>query len=318
MSFDLIQGVQKIFTSDRISEASSLLGEPAESVGRTIDHAIPAVSGAMTEVAQTEGGARRLYETARDGAGLIGPGGRMDLSSVLEQGPAMIKSLFGDHGPEMVSGLSDRAGVPSSLASRVLGMVTPIAMSVLGKELLSRGAGIGSLAKLLPGRGPSVVTEPRAATTMPPRKSSWWAIPLVALAAVLAILVLQQRQRRHRLPAREPSAKVVPPSAGTPAPLGDDASVLTQTLEDRAAPLPRRFVLEPAGATPAASTKALDEVATVLAAHPTANVEIDGASTGAAETVRGLLVQRGVDANRITTRAGVHAPNRVELVLLNR
>jgi outer membrane protein OmpA-like peptidoglycan-associated protein len=172
------------------------------------------------------------------------------------------------------------------------------------------------------------------------RRRRWWLVPLTLLvAAVIAIpLILGLgRSYRHRTPQfeSESTAPQIPPGSPEPAapveaprnpaetaaptPAVTDLGALLGSAEA----LPRRFPLplkfDPGAKQPtAASTGALDEVAAALRAHPSAQIRLESTADGVAttteadeglaqsrsEAVKGLLIERGIDTDRITAAAG--------------
>src|SRR6185436_161560 len=133
------------------------------------------------------------------------------------------------------------------------------------------------------GSVPALVSERHAEVAPyhveePRRGIPWWLVGLLALGAVLAFGLsrLRHREQAPRGPATTsqlgPAAAVL--SAGNVAALGH--------FLDSDAPVPKRFVLDDLRFATGSmelepdSRQLLDDVASALAAHPTARIRVEG------------------------------------------
>ena len=185
-----------------------------------------------------------------------------------------------------------------------------------------------------------VVTGPAIRELEAPRRN--WMIPLILVALALLAIPVLRGLRRPKMPAApeksqvtapvpaEPAPAANPPVEATPAPAPEataPAAAEPGTIEDMAAylsgtgettphafsPSPLNFAFGSAVPTPE-STKTLDEIGTLLKAHPSATIRVEShtdaigsqeanlnLSQARAESIKNELVDRGVDGARIET-----------------
>jgi OOP family OmpA-OmpF porin len=185
-----------------------------------------------------------------------------------------------------------------------------------------------------------VVTGPAIRELEAPRRN--WMIPLILVVLGLLAIPVLRGMRRPQLPAapekpratapvpaeRAPALK--PPLEGTPAPTPSASAPVAPepgTIQDMAAylsgsgettphafsPSPLNFAFGSARPTNE-SMKTLDEIATLLKAHPSATIRVEShtdavgdqeanlnLSQARAESIKNELVDRGVDRARIET-----------------
>ncbi len=214
---DLVKGE---FSSDLVGKISSSLGESSSSTMTAISAAAPALLAGLVNKGSTTQGANDLLGLLRQGGfdgrgvnlGSALAGGGDGLSSLVKIGAPLLGSIFGGRSNQVTDWLSSLAGVSRSTASTILGLVTPIIMSIIGRQLASGGGlnasslmsllagqrsflqsaappglagalGLGSLADL----GGTVSRAADVATTG--RSSPWrWLIPLLALILLIPLL----------------------------------------------------------------------------------------------------------------------------------
>jgi outer membrane protein OmpA-like peptidoglycan-associated protein len=187
-----------------------------------------------------------------------------------------------------------------------------------------------------------VVTGPAIRELEAPRRN--WMIPLILVALALLAIPVLRGLRRPKMPAApakpqvtapvpaEPAPAANPPVEATPAPAPEaappaPAAAEPGTIEDMAAylsgtgettphafsPSPLNFAFASAVPTPE-SMKTLDEIGTLLKAHPSATIRVEShtdtignqeanlnLSQARAESIKNELVDRGVDGARIET-----------------
>ena len=184
------------------------------------------------------------------------------------------------------------------------------------------------------------MTGPAIRELEAPRRN--WMIPLILVALALLAIPVLRGLRRPKMPSApekpqvtapvpaEPAPAVNPPVEATPAPAPEataPAAAEPGTIEDMAAylsgtgettphafsPSPLNFAFGSAVPTPE-STKTLDEIGTLLKAHPSATIRVEShtdaigsqesnlnLSQARAESIKNELVDRGVDGARIET-----------------
>jgi outer membrane protein OmpA-like peptidoglycan-associated protein len=271
--------------------------------------------------------------------------------SLMATGKELFGRLFGGRAGSVVEATAISSGVRHASMSSLFGLTTPLVLGALGSEVANRHLDAQSLATLLAEQKSAVVRmlptgaatalgfsavstrDPLKARAIDVRPTStrfpWLVIPAVVLAMLLG-LALRSRTSSRSVAPPAPEAPVAPPVVRAPpaanVPLVGQGTASQQLAQFLAAPdgqLPKRFVLDnlnfdtaTAVFVPGAATT-LDSVATVLKAHPTAQIVLEGhtdnvgdpasnraLSQSRADAVKSALVARGVAADRIST-AGI-------------
>ena len=92
----------------------------------------------------------------------LGGGGT---SSLLAAGAQLFSGVFGSKADSITDLIASGAGMARGSASTILAAATPIVMSVLGKQIVSRGLGASGLATMLAGERTSLLGALPAFTT---------------------------------------------------------------------------------------------------------------------------------------------------------
>lgn len=159
---NLLESVMSLLGSgDIVSKISGLIGTNKEGAEGAIKSAVPTVIGGLMSKATTSEGASGIFDLIKSGgydggnlmdlAGAFGGGASTD--SWLSKGASLLSGIFGDKSTEVTNQLASSAGISSGASSKLLGMITPVIMGVLGKEVASKGLNAGSLASLLGDQG---------------------------------------------------------------------------------------------------------------------------------------------------------------------
>lgn len=162
MSINLLDLAKGVMTPDMVSKAAGLLGESSDGTAKALSGALPMVLGGMASHATKPDGASALLGVLTSGKtdGILGNlggllGGGQQSSDMMSMGSGLIGSMFGDKAGGMANALSSFAGIKSGAASGLMGMVAPILMGLIGKQLTGAGGGglnAGSLLGLLGGQ----------------------------------------------------------------------------------------------------------------------------------------------------------------------
>jgi OmpA-OmpF porin, OOP family len=218
MAANLLTLLQSEFSSDAISRLASLLGEPETKTQAAVGAAVPAVLGALSQKVSAPTG-------AADVLGMIQRGGLdgtvlQSLASLWSQGKSitdltrtgapLVASLFGTQQAGVVDWISSSSGMNRASVASLLSLLVPFVMNWIAKQTSATGGLTpASLTGLLGGQPswlaslPAGLTSalglglidrptpvrPEVATPAPARSGmGWlkWAIPLVALFAVVA------------------------------------------------------------------------------------------------------------------------------------
>ena len=154
---DLLGLVKEQLTSSIVSKISSFLGESTENTNSALGSALPAILGGVMQKASTTQGASDLLSTIRtggyDGGVLDNLGGLLDdvksTSTIASLGSGLLGNIFGDKLGALSSVISKASGIKTGSATSLLGLVAPIVMNVLGKQVTSQGMSTSGLASLL-------------------------------------------------------------------------------------------------------------------------------------------------------------------------
>jgi hypothetical protein len=149
---NLVEILLKLLGSgDMLNKISSLLGIDQGQAGKAVGAAIPTIlAGLMGSAAKPEGASQLVNLLGKQS-----PGGLDDLGGLLSQGAEAgvgqtnpLSSLLGSAGLGQISGvLSKFTGVNEGGMGKLLGMLAPVVLGVLGKQ--SKGMDAAGLAGLL-------------------------------------------------------------------------------------------------------------------------------------------------------------------------
>lgn len=154
MSFNLIDSVKGLFTSELISKASAMLGESESGVGKAIGGIVPTVLSGLLSKSSSGDGAAGILNMAKEAAGsgilgnlggLLGGEGGGNTSGILN----VVSGLFGDKLGGIGKLIAGFSGIKESSASSLLGMVAPAALGFLGKHATNNNLNAAGLSSLL-------------------------------------------------------------------------------------------------------------------------------------------------------------------------
>ena len=161
----LLELVKDSLTPDVVRKVSNLVTETAPATESALGRAAPAVLAAVMNTASTPGGADRMRSLITEGgwgADLLNNlgsrlGGGGGTSSLLSSGAQLVASLVGGKADSLTDLIASSAGVQRGSATTIMSLVAPIVMSVLGKQMTSRGLGASGLSTLLAGERGSLM-----------------------------------------------------------------------------------------------------------------------------------------------------------------
>jgi hypothetical protein len=115
---------------------------------------VPALLAAFSGVADKPGGSQILADAIKNQSGvldnvmsMVGGGSP---SSLVDRGSNMLASLLGSHDQSALAGAVGKfAGIGQSTGSSLIGMLGPVVMGVIGKQIGSRSLDAGSVSSLL-------------------------------------------------------------------------------------------------------------------------------------------------------------------------
>ena len=160
MSFNLLDSVKGLFTSDLVSKMASSFGESEGGIQKAISGAVPSVLAGLLNKAGTSDGAASLLNLSKDAAGsgiLSNLGNLLGGGTLLSKGMDMLKGVFGDKASSITSAIASFAGIRESSASSVLSTAAPAALGALGKQVTQNNLGISGLTSLLADQKDSIL-----------------------------------------------------------------------------------------------------------------------------------------------------------------
>src|SRR6516225_7421974 len=156
---DLVRGY---LTPDVLERAASFAGASPAGTEKALAAAVPAVIGALAEMASTRTGAEqigRMLDTGKfDGSTLSNPAGFFAGSSatpsIADAGKGVVDSVFGGKASGVSDLIARSAGIGSGSASTLLGLAAGLVMNVLGRQRSSMGLDASGLLTLLTSQVP--------------------------------------------------------------------------------------------------------------------------------------------------------------------
>jgi len=154
MATNLVSYMMQFLTPDMIGRIAGALGLNRSDAQSGVSAVVPALLAAFSGLADKPGGAQSLVNTVKQQSGVLdnfaGMIGGNNLSSFIERGSSLLTSLLGSHDQSALTGAVARfAGLGQNKATSLLGMLAPVVMGLIGRQIGTRGVDIGSLTSLL-------------------------------------------------------------------------------------------------------------------------------------------------------------------------
>jgi hypothetical protein len=144
----------QFLTPDMVGRIAAAQGLNRSDTQSGVSAAVPALLAALIGLADKPGGAQSLVSTIKQQSGVADNFGSMiggsNQASFIDRGSSLLTSLLGSHDVSSLAGAVGRfAGLGQSKATSLLGMLAPLVMSLIGKQIGARGIDVGSLTSLL-------------------------------------------------------------------------------------------------------------------------------------------------------------------------
>ncbi len=154
MSTNLVSYVMQFLTPDMIGRIAAAQGLNRSDTQSGVSAAVPALLATLIGLADKPGGAQSLVNTIKQQSGVADNFGSMiggsNQASFIDRGSSLLTSLLGSHDASSLAGAVGRfAGLGQTKATSLLGMLAPLVMSLIGKQIGTRGIDVGSLTSLL-------------------------------------------------------------------------------------------------------------------------------------------------------------------------
>jgi hypothetical protein len=151
---NLVSLVMQFLTPDLIGRIAAALGLDRNMVQSAVNAAVPALLAAFTGAAAKPGGAQNLTDAIKQQSGVldglaktIGSGGQ---TSLVDSGSRLLTSLLGGQDHSALAGAVARfSGLGQSGSGSLLGMLAPIVIGTIGKQLGAHNLDAGNVANLL-------------------------------------------------------------------------------------------------------------------------------------------------------------------------
>jgi OmpA-OmpF porin, OOP family len=169
----LLELVQNAVTPDMMRKLGALIGETPTATEAAMRRATPAVLAGVVNNASAPAGAARIDALITEGGWgadtLDNLGAQLtrgsSATSLLSSGAHLLSTLFGSKTDGLTDLIASGSGVQRGSASTILSLAAPIVMSVIGKQMTSRGLGAAGLAAMLSGERGSLLGALPAAVT---------------------------------------------------------------------------------------------------------------------------------------------------------
>src|SRR5215472_16897806 len=153
MATNFVSYVMQFLTPDMIGRIAGALGLNRSDAQSGVTAVVPALLAAFSGLADKPGGAQTLVNTIKQQSGVPDNLASMisgsNQSSFIERGSSLLTSLLGTQDQSALSAAVARfAGLGQTKATSLLGMLTPVVMGLIGKQIGARGVDVGSLTSL--------------------------------------------------------------------------------------------------------------------------------------------------------------------------
>jgi outer membrane protein OmpA-like peptidoglycan-associated protein len=309
--------------------------------------------GGLINMGSSDEGASALTNIIRDGdyhsvvddAGSLFAGGNRT-SSMMSIGQQLVGRIFGNRSSSVAEAVGRSSGLSGSSASSLLSLMAPLALGVIGKQVMAGGLNASGLKNMLLGQKdqvaaalPSGVSQAmglrpellRTPSTggftqaAEPSTRKWLPLLLLALAALGLFLFARSRMSRPGVTdVAGRSAEAVtgalssinlPGGVNLSVPEGSINYNLARYLGDASQGAPKTFVFDHMNFESATtqltpdSTQTLQNLALVMKAYPNANFQIVGHTdnTGTADANQKLSQDRADAVKASLANSGISA-----------
>lgn len=249
MTKDLISEIINYLSPNTMNQIADALGSDRGSVQTAIKGVIPALMAKFAEMSSRPGGAQKLFGAVEQ-ADTGDPDSWMDSikqqinrPDIVSTGTSMLQSLLGGGVEDLKSAISRFSGLSLGNIGKIMGLVTPLIMGVLNRELRTQGLDATGLSNLLrrqsgnisaampaelarmAGVGNTAGASARTTSYQPqtprptsaPSSNTWyWAVPLAVLALGAGLYYLYDREPEQVAEVDRPAPTAAPQGTTTP------------------------------------------------------------------------------------------------------
>ena len=154
MATNLVSLIMQFLTPDIVARIAATLGLGRTEAQAGVSAAVPALLAAFSGVADKPGGSQSLVDAIKNQSGVLDNVASMvgggSPSSLVEKGSTLLSSLIGGHDQSALAGAVGKfAGIGQNTGNSLIGMLAPVIMGVIGKQIGSRSLDAGSVGGLL-------------------------------------------------------------------------------------------------------------------------------------------------------------------------
>lgn len=159
----ILDMAREVLSPDLINRINGIIGESPAATQKAVGAAAPTILVGLADRAASPGGVESMRSMVTEGGygggmldslgSLLGGGGTAD---VMQSGTRLLSSLFGGRIDGIIDALASFAGMRRGSASSLMALVTPIVMSVIGKQIGTRG--LDGLVSMLTGQRDAIAS----------------------------------------------------------------------------------------------------------------------------------------------------------------
>jgi outer membrane protein OmpA-like peptidoglycan-associated protein len=160
----IIDQVREAVSPDLVRSVSGLIGESTTTTSKGFAAVLPAILAGIADTASTPTGAQRVRSMITDGGlgasmlekipGMLAGGATTD--TLMAAGRQLLGGLFGNKQDGVTEVVARSSGMSGSAMRSLMSLAAPLVMSVLGREITSRGLDASGLMNLLTGQRSSI------------------------------------------------------------------------------------------------------------------------------------------------------------------
>ena len=143
---NLLSAAKAYLTPDVVRNASAMTGEPETATRQAMQGGLASVFAGLTNMASTSEGTSTLGSLIREpfvGKFLNNVSSsfseRSETSSLIDSGQNLLGKIFGDHTSDVADAVARSSGIGSSSSGKLMAMLAPLAIGVLGRQAAARG-----------------------------------------------------------------------------------------------------------------------------------------------------------------------------------
>ncbi|WP_341227158.1 OmpA family protein [uncultured Arcticibacterium sp.] len=166
MSTNLLELTKGYLSNEAVDQVSEFLGENSSLISRGLSGVLPILLGGIINKISTEEGLASLMGLINLGSnsGVLGNlegllTNKSQSQGLLDNGSGLVSSVLGNNTGSVIDSIASFSGLKKSSTSSLLSIVTPLLMSVIGKQVKLDGLSLSGLASLLMGQKEYVKAE---------------------------------------------------------------------------------------------------------------------------------------------------------------